>query len=64
MDIEKIETISSEIKNFRSAYEGIELWGTIDDPVPPLKMLKFMIDNPHMQQIANNIDKMLNSENS
>ena len=58
MDIEKIKKLNAEIANFETCYEGNELWGVIDGPVPPHKLLEFMIEHPYLQEIANNISKM------
>ncbi len=55
MKIEDVEKIASDIQNFRDCYEGIELWGEGDSFVTANQLINFMIDNPHMQEIANQI---------
>lgn len=39
-------------------YRGIELWGHQDDCVSYDKLLSFLIENPHFQEIADNIKKL------
>ena len=58
MNIEKIQKLNAEIENFKACYDGIELWGVVEGPVSAEKLIEFMIENPHMQEIANNIKKL------
>lgn len=55
MDIEKIRKQAAYIESFHECYKGIELWGVVEGPVPANKLLEFMIENPHFQEIANKI---------
>jgi len=56
--IEKIQKLNSEIKNFKDCYCGIELWGGRDTFVSAEVLMYFLIENPHFQEIADNINKM------
>jgi len=61
MDANKItalEEASSEIKNFRECYKDNELYGSVEGPVDVFKLISFLIDNPHLQKIADNIDRL------
>ena len=58
MDIKKIQKLNSEIESFRACYEGLELWGEIEGPVSAEKLIEFLIENPHFQEIADNIKKL------
>ena len=58
MNIEKIQKLNAEIEDFKACYDGIELWGVVEGPVSAEKLIEFMIENPHMQEIANNIKKL------
>ena len=63
MDEERIEQVlrlSTEIENFRDCYNGNELWGGTDSFVSPEKLILFLIDHPHLQVIANNINNLDN----
>lgn len=55
MKLEDIEKVASDIQNFRDCYEGIELWAGRDGSITANQLINFMIDNPHMQEIANQI---------
>ena len=57
-EIEKVRKLSSEIENFVDCYKGCELWGEIEGPVSPEKLLEFLIENPHFQEMANKINKL------
>ena len=58
-EIIKIENIANEMANFRECYKDIEISGDrFDNKVDAIKLLEFMIDNPHMQKIANEIAKL------
>ena len=56
--IEKIQKLNSEIKNFKSCYDGVELWGELDGPVPADKLIAFLIENPHFQKMADKINSL------
>lgn len=58
MDIKKIQKLNSEIESFRACYDGNELWGERDGPVPTEKLIEFLIEHPEFQQIADNIKKL------
>ena len=59
MDIKKIQSLNSEIENFKDCYtKDVELWGSREGPVSYEKLLEFMIDNPHFQKIADSIAKL------
>jgi len=60
MDIEKITEIANEVANFNSCYKDCELWGGRDMPVSSPSLLRWLIDNPHMAEIALKINKMNN----
>lgn len=56
--IEEVLKLSSEIDSFKFCYEDSQLWGVIDGPVPYEKLLEFLIENPHFQEMANKIEKL------
>ena len=56
--IERIRKLNAEIENFRSCYEGSELWGGVESCVSAEKLLAFLIKNPHFQQIADSVAKL------
>jgi hypothetical protein len=61
MDAKKIERISKlnqAIENFKCCYEGNELWGVIDGPVPYEKLIEFLINNTEFHDIAQQISKL------
>lgn len=58
-DIEKTEKLAAEIQNFRDCYSNAgELWGTRDGPVMMATLLEWLIENPHMNEIAQDINKL------
>ena len=59
MDIEKIEKVAAEIANFKDCYKGIELTSDrFTENVTAARLIEFLIENPHFQQIANEIGKL------
>ena len=48
----------TEIENFVDCYKGYELRGEIEGTVSPEKLLEFLIENPHFQEMANKINKL------
>lgn len=59
MDIETIEKVAAEIANFNDCYEDIKLHGDrFDNGISANKLIEFLIDNPHLQQIADKIAKL------
>jgi hypothetical protein len=59
MNERKIESVlesANEIKSFKDCYEGYELWGVVDGPVPAERLISFLIDHPEFQQIADKIN--------
>jgi hypothetical protein len=57
-DIEKAEKLAAEIQNFRDCYASCVLWGSAPDgDVKAEKLIEWMIENPHMAQIAEEIRK-------
>lgn len=56
--IEKVQKLNAEIQSFRDCYGSIELWGEQDGPVPAETLIAFLIENPHFQKIADNINKL------
>ena len=60
-EIQKIQKLNSEIENFRDCYEGIELYGEVESFVSVEKLIEFLIENPHLADIAKNISKIKES---
>ena len=59
MNIKKIQKLNAEIENFRDCYtKDVELWGVQDGPVGYEKLMEFMIEHPHFQQIADSVSKL------
>ncbi len=56
-DIENIQKVAAEIQNFKTCYEGCELWGRREDSVSAEQLIEFLIEHPEFQQIANTIKK-------
>ena len=54
-EIESIQKINSEIDGFNECYAGNELWGSADGPVSAEKLIEFLVENPVLQSIADNI---------
>jgi hypothetical protein len=57
-EILKAQNFSAEIDNFRKSYEGNELWGNNDGQITYDELLRFLLENPHMQEIANAIQEL------
>ena len=63
MNVEKIKKYSDvveKIDSFRICYEDIKLYGNIDGYVDAPAILAWLIENPHMAEIANEISKLDN----
>lgn len=57
--IAKVQKLNAEIDNFKNAYEGGEsLWGDQDGHVSAESLLAFLIENPHLQEMAATVDKL------
>jgi len=57
IDIEKIQKLNSEIDIFRDAYKECVLYGSSPDYCVTMEnMLKFLIENPHLHDIAMSIE--------
>lgn len=57
-EIERIMKLSDEIDSFRHCYDGNELWGERDGPVPVEKLISFLIEHPEFSKIAESIRKL------
>ena len=58
--IKNIQKLNSEIENFKDCYACVTdspLFGNRDGIVSPEVLLAFLIENPHFQQIADEINK-------
>ena len=53
--IEKYEEIAAALENFNDCYQDIILKGTIGGVVKPSTVLAWLIENPHMAEIAKQI---------
>ena len=58
LKIEKYKLIADELENFDHHYKGIELAGDRDGYVSPVAILAWLIENPHMAQMAAKINKL------
>ena len=56
--IVQLRKLVDEVQNFMNCYDGCELWGDADNCVSPETLISFLIENPHFQQIADNIKKL------
>ena len=57
-DIEKAEKLAGAIRNFRECYSSCVLWGSAPDgDVKAERLIEWLIENPHMAEIANDIRK-------
>ena len=56
--IENITKVNIEITNFRECYKDSPLWGMSEGPVTAEALIEFLIENPHLQKIADNIEKL------
>jgi hypothetical protein len=56
--IERLQMLNSEIQNFKDCYHSCELWGDRDEAVAPERLISFLIENPHFQQMADKIKKL------
>lgn len=57
-DIEKAEKLAAAIANFRSCYADCKLWGSSPDgDVKAERLIEWLIENPHIPEIADDIRK-------
>lgn len=57
-DIEKAEQLASAIRNFRECYSQCVLHGSSPDyDVKAAQLIEWLIENPHMAQIADDIKR-------
>ena len=56
--IQAAQRLSAEITNFTECYSGCELWGDIDGCVSAEALIEFLINNPDLPVIADNIEKI------
>ena len=56
--IEKYKLIADELENFDACYKSIELSAGRDGYVNSAVILAWLIENPHMAQIAAKINKL------
>ena len=57
-DMKTIKRICGEISNFSDLYQESPLWGQVDGPVDSDVLITFLIDNPALISIAQNISKL------
>jgi hypothetical protein len=55
--IERIQIAASDIKNFNDCYSDCEIHGDREGEVSASKILSWLINNPHMADIAMQIAK-------
>jgi hypothetical protein len=61
MDSDKISSIqkaAGEIENFRQCYDGCKIYANREGDVDYERMLAWLIENPHMQKIADTISSL------
>jgi hypothetical protein len=58
IDIKRIQDQSSAIENFKECYRGCTLYASMDGDVEYQTLLEWLIDNPHMAEIALKIKKL------
>lgn len=57
--IKNIQKIAQAINNFNECYKDCgKLYSNVNGDIPAEKFLEFLIENPHLQQIANEIIKL------
>lgn len=65
MKITEIMKLSAEIQNFYDCYDDIVdpgqlyAWGYSDSKVNPEDLLEFLLENPHMMEIAQRIRDLI-----
>lgn len=57
-EIEKVRKLNVEIDNFVDCYSDSKLTADRDGNITPETLIAWMIENPHFQEIANNISKL------
>ena len=57
-NLNKVNELGSQINNFIECYKECELWGGVDGPVSAEKLIDFIIENPHLIDIAKSIEKL------
>jgi len=62
-EIIKALKLAAEIENFNDCYKDCNLSGNCEGVVSPENLLTFLIENPHMQKIADNIEKIVDEIN-
>jgi hypothetical protein len=56
-EIERIQVAAADIRNFNDCYSDCELHGDRNGEVGASKILSWLIENPHMADIATQIAK-------
>lgn len=57
--LENIQKLSDAIRNFKECYTDCELWGSYPDGnVTQEVIMTWLIENPHMAEIAQKINKL------
>lgn len=56
--IKNIKKLNDQIENFRQCCELDKLYANQDGEVTHEKLLSFLIENPHFQEMANDIKKI------
>ena len=59
--IEKSLALVAEIENFRDCYNDDRLWAETDEPVSAEHLLAYLIQYPHLQEIADRINRLNNT---
>lgn len=57
-EIIKALKLADEIRNFNDCYNDCRLSSSVDGVVTPENVLSFLTENPHMQEIAERINKL------
>jgi len=58
-ELERCQKINLEVTNFIECYKEEELWGSNDGPVDAYSLLCYLVANPHLQEIAEKVSKMM-----
>jgi hypothetical protein len=57
--LEQIQKLADEIGNFKECYAVCKLWGSLPDgDVDAETILAWLIENPHMNELALSIKKL------
>lgn len=54
------DKLATELNNFKDCYAGSTLYGDVNGEVTYERLLSFLIENPHFQEIADKIDRLHN----